>query len=1007
MMKRLFIPLCLLCGSLAATGQLSRQSDTPGRLFAEGKEMFDLKNYNEAADKLHGMLSATALQKPSVMASEIREADYMLACIAYQQGLPQAATLLKEYLDTYPDSHHADEVSFYTGSVHFGNNEYEKAAFWLGEADIDRLAEDEQETYTYRLAYSLLQTGNPAKARPYFQSIKQAGYTYREAASYYVAYIDYVARRYNESLEEFIQLKETAAVYKESARYFIAQIYFVQGRYDRVVKEGEELLVAYPGSLNNGEVYRITGNAYYHLGDREKAIAYLGEYARRTDNATRGDLYILGVSYFNNADYADAVSCLSRTVGEEDALTQNAYLYLGQSYLKDGDFNNARMSFEAASTMSFDSQIKEAATYNNALLIHETAFAGFGESITVFENFLNDYPNSKYTGKVNDYLVEVYLTTKNYEAALTSIEKINHPGARILEAKQDILFQMGAQAFANVKMDEAISLFTRTVDMGAYNTEARNDAYFWRGESYYRQGLYQHAITDYRTYMNNTRQRDTDMYALAYYNTAYGYFKQQRYDDALKNFRLYTDLKQHQTTEVYADAYNRIGDCLFYDRRFAQAGESYAHAATLHPSTADYSLFQKGYIAGLQKDYQGKIAVMERVVSEFPDSRYAPDAMYEKGRSYVLLDNSRAAAETFETLVHRFPMNSLARKAGVQMGLLYYNTNQPAKAIEAYKNVISRYPESEEARVALQDLKSIYVELDDVGAYAAYTNSLGGSLRVDISEQDSLTYMAAERLFMRGDNDGARRSLTSYLQNFPSGAFSTRANYYLASIYFTNKNYAEAKRLFNIVLESGDTKFAEDALARKAGIEYEEKEYDAALASFKHLRLIAEELANREAAKLGIMRCAQLAGRPLDALSGAEDVLKGAKLSPEIMSEARYVRAKAFISLSQPNKALPDLQALAKDTRTASGAEAKYLLAQSYYNANDNARAEKELTDFIEKGTPHSYWLARGFILLADIYIRRGDDFQARQYLTSLRNNYKGNDDIGGMIENRLGKLKK
>ncbi len=63
--------------------------------------------------------------------------------------------------------------------------------------------------------------------------------------------------------------------------------------------------------------------------------------------------------------------------------------------------------------------------------------------------------------------------------------------------------------------------------------------------------------------------------------------------------------------------------------------------------------------------------------------------------------------------------------------------------------------------------------------------------------------------------------------------------------------------------------------------------------------------------------------------------------------------------------------------------------------------------NFIEDGTPHQYWLARGFILLADVYIRQGDDFQARQYLTSLKNNYKAEDEIQGMIEDRLAKLKK
>ena len=55
--------------------------------------------------------------------------------------------------------------------------------------------------------------------------------------------------------------------------------------------------------------------------------------------------------------------------------------------------------------------------YNYALLIHEPSFTGFGESVTIFEDFLNDFPNSQYADKVNDYLVEVYLTTKKYEAA--------------------------------------------------------------------------------------------------------------------------------------------------------------------------------------------------------------------------------------------------------------------------------------------------------------------------------------------------------------------------------------------------------------------------------------------------------------------------------------------------------------------------------------------------------------------------------------------------------------
>lgn len=998
-MKKLFIPLCLICGCYAAVGQRSYRFNTPEGLFAEAKELFVLKNYPGCMDKLQ----AYKLQTGDC--SLLREADYLLVRSAYEQGLPQAAEQMKEYLDTYADSHHADELCFYIGSVHFGNKEYEKAAFWLNEADADLLGTDSREAHSYRLAYSLLQTGDTNRARAYFSRIKQVGETHGEAAAYYVAYIDYTAGRYTDALEEFTLLKNTTE-YRESARYFIAQIYFVQGKYDRVASEGEDLLQHYPHSRNNSEVYRIVGNSYYHLNNRDKAIAYLTKHTRLTEHARRNDLYVLGVSYYGTGDYDHAVAYLSQTILEDDALAQNAYLYIGQSYLKKNDRNNARMAFEAAAATSFDNRIKEVATYNHALLIHETSFAGFGESVAVFEKFLNEFPNSKYTHKVNDYLVEVYLTTKNYQEALTSIEKINRPGTRILEAKQDILFQLGTQAFANMKMDDAIRLFTQAIEMGAYHAEARNNAYFWRGESYYRQELFQKAITDYRTYLNNTRQRNTDMYALAYYNTGYCFFKQQRYDEALNSFRRYIEQERNTKTEAYADACNRIGDCLFYNRQFARAEEFYTRAVALQPSTGDYSLFQKGYIAGLQKDYKSKIAAMNRLLSDYPASRHVPEALFEKGRSYVLLDDSNAAIEAFETLLQRFPQNSRARKAGVQLGLLYYNSNRLDKAAEAYKEVISRYPGSEEARSALQDLKSVYIDLNDIESYASYANALGGGPRVEISEQDSLTYIAAERLFLRGDYDGAQRSLTHYLQTFPAGAFGTRANYHLASICFSRKDYAEAKRLYAVVLESGDPAFAEDVWARKAEIEYAEKNYREALVAFKQLRLIAEDLQNREAALLGILRSAQGAGYPQEALDAAEEILKGAKLSPETVTEARYIRAKAYLGLRQSNKALPDLQALAKDTRTSSGAEAKYLLAQLYYEANENDKAEKELMNFIENGTPHAYWLARGFILLADIYIRQGDDFQARQYLTSLKNNYKGNDEIAGMIENRLGKLK-
>ncbi|MDH6535123.1 outer membrane protein assembly factor BamD [Parabacteroides sp. 52] len=999
-MRKKLIPLCLVLVSHMAIGQRSYQYEAPDRLFMEGKDFFELKNYPGAIDKLE------AYKLKAKDADLIQEADYMLAYAAFEQGREDADRVLKEYLDTYPDARHRDEMNFLVASVYFDREEYQKAIFWFHESNMDLLCVEQQEAYSYRLAYALLQTGEVEKARGYFTRIQQIGSTYREAASYYVAYIDYVNGAYEDALVAFSRLKDIPA-YKEQSLYYITQIYFIQNKYERVIGEGEALLTAYPSSKNNNEMYRILGNSYYHQGDQDKAIDRLSQYVSSAEAPLRGDLYILGVSYFNKGNFNSAVNAFGRTVTQDDLLTQNAYLYLGQSYLRLKDKNNARMAFEAAATASYDEQIREVALYNYALLIHETRFTGFGESVSIFEDFLNDFPNSQYADKVNDYLVEVYLTTKNYDAALTSIEKIKKPSAKILEAKQDILFQLGTQAFTNVKLENALTYFTRAIDLGTYNADARNDAYFWRGESLYRKGEFQKAIADYRTYLNNTRQRNTDMYALAHYNLGYSSFKLKDYSEALSRFTQYTQLEKDQRAATYADAFNRIGDCLFHNRQFAQAEENYNKAAEVSPSAGDYSIYQKGFVLGLQKDYRGKVREMDRLIREFPESQYVDDALYEKGRSYVLLEEDNQAATTFDILMEQFPHSSLARKAGVQLGLIYFNGNQPEKAAAAYKRVISNYPGSEEARVALNDLRSVYVDLNDIQAYTTYVNSLGGYIYIDVPQQDSLTYIAAERLFLRGDNDAARRSMGNYLQNFPEGAFHSNANYYLGSIAFTNKEYENAKQYFVRVLDSGDTKFREESLARKAEIEYLNKDYAEAMTTFKQLSAFAENPVNKEAAKLGLMRSAQFLEQPKEALLAANDLLKDSKLSPELIAEARYIRAKAHISLGQETLAVDDLKELSKDTRTVHGAEAKYLLAQGYYDNNDDAQAIQILEEYAKNGTPHQYWLARGFILWADIYIRQGDDVQARVYLNSLQNNYKADDDIAGMIEDRLGKLKK
>jgi Uncharacterized protein conserved in bacteria len=306
----------------------------------------------------------------------------------------------------------------------------------------------------------------------------------------------------------------------------------------------------------------------------------------------------------------------------------------------------------------------------------------------------------------------------------------------------------------------------------------------------------------------------------------------------------------------------------------------------------------------------------------------------------------------------------------------------------------------------MRDLKSIYIDLNKVNEFVAFSKTVSGMGTIDVTEQDSITFQAAEKVYMKGDVENAKASFTSYLQSFPSGAFSPNAHYYLAAIYSDQKNTTSALEHSAKVLQYPDNQFTEEAMVINSGILLDEKKYQEALPVYKRLKEKASNAENRSIALTGIIRSAYMSGEQKDVVNSANELLADKKLTPELVNEATYYRAKAYLALKEDKLALKDLQALAKDTRTLYGAEAKYLVAQLYFDEGQLALAEKEVLNYIDQSTPHAYWLARSFVLLSDVYVTMNKKLDAKQYLLSLQQNYTEKDDIQEMITSRLAKLK-
>ncbi len=125
------------------------------------------------------------------------------------------------------------------------------------------------------------------------------------------------------------------------------------------------------------------------------------------------------------------------------------------------------------------------------------------------------------------------------------------------------------------------------------------------------------AARDFNAYLQLTTQPNNEMYALANYNLGTS-LSIGKTIQASNYFQKYVQLEKGENTTALADAYNRIGDCHLHVRNFEEAKHYYSQAEQMNTPSGDYSFYQLALVSGLQKDYTGKITLLNRLVGKYP-----------------------------------------------------------------------------------------------------------------------------------------------------------------------------------------------------------------------------------------------------------------------------------------------------------------------------------------------------------------------------------------------------
>ena len=219
-------------------------------------------------------------------------------------------------------------------------------------------------------------------------------------------------------------------------------------------------------------------------------------------------------------------------------------------------------------------------------------------------------------------------------------------------------------------------------------------------------------------------------------------------------------------------------------------------------------------------------------------------------------------------------------------------------------------------------------------------------------------------------------------------------------------NKEEALKLYEAVADEPNNQYLEQSLIAVSTILYDKEDYPAALDYFERLEKVSSNDANKLFSLKGQLRAADQAGDAQKTIIASEKIIKSGNIPEELTREAYFMSAKANYSLNNFEDALRDFRKVATEVTSIQGAESKFRVAELLDKKGQTAEAERTISEFIDQKSPHQYWMARVFLLLADISIRKGDSLQARATLQSLKDYYTvDNDGILDEVKAKLNSL--
>ena len=929
-----------------------------------------------AAQKTFSEVSKNAKNSYDIKAN----ASYYDAMCAIKLDQTDADKKVETFVNKYPNSNKKNKAFFNVGNYYFANKKAAHSLKWFTKVDADLLSKENKKELNFKMGYGLLVSKNLELAKIRFLPLINDA-KYGNDSRYYYGYIAYKLEDYGIAESTLKEIADNES-YRAEISYYLLDISFKAGKFKRCVKVGKELIKTVR-KKEQSNISKIIGESYFNLGKFEEAIPYLKGYRGKKGKWNNTDFYLLGYSYYKTNDFENAINNFNKIIDLKNNVSQNAYYHLGECYLKLERKTAALNAFKTASEMDFNKKIKEDAALNYAKLSYEEGNP-FKSVAEVLQNYLKEYPKSKYYDEINELIVTSFLHQQDYQGALEYLAK--------KKSKENILliFEVslyrGIQLFNLKKLKEALPYFIESKK--SENLEIKRKAQYWEAETNYRLENYKDGLIKFNILKKLLTNNADDAFPLIDYNIGYSHFKLKEYEAAAIAFTEFLK-KDSIENNLKDDALIRLGDSYFATRNYTDAAISYQKVVDAFGSGADYAQYQIGMSYGFSDNSNAKIEALKKIINNFEVSSLKDDALYQLANTYTSINENEKAHLAYNRLIKKYPKSVFLPKALVRQGLLYYNENLNEKALEKFKKTASDFPNSPDAFEAVASARNIYIDNGNIEEYSAWVRTLK-FINISNSDLDNTSFASAEKKYFESKNENnIINALLKYTRGFPNGIHKLKANYYLAETFYKVKEFDKAIPSYEVVLKEEQNEFSEEALNKLSQIYLSKEKFNYALPLLDRLEQEAYKTENIIYAQSNLMKgYFEIEAYDL-AIEYAKKVLQKEKLDTNLEYDAKTIIARASF---KTDDVLTAEEFYIEVERNATGelkAEALYYHSYFKNQQKDYLESNKIVQKLIANYSAYKYWGVKSYIIMAKNYYGLKDVYQATFILENVLKNFK------------------